>query len=205
MRLLIAFMAIMSFSSAPALDYSLFCSIEQVIAYEEKRSDTSESKQNYKNPLKGFSVFVFSAAFPSATKQEADYVNHDIKKCLSSFGKVIPSSLVSTADNGEKGIDLTGFAPGCFLHYEITDVTDMNGNKLGIFIASLTLTTEVKIDRTRQDCMPIVWSKNCFLKDSLDKKMTDFVSESLKCLLEGFEKEYLQVNEGKPTFNLYQS
>ena len=170
-----------------------------------KQSDSSQIRVNYENPLKGFSSFVFMAAFPSATKQETDIVNADIKKCLSSFGKVIPSSLIAQTDENGEEVDFSGFAPGGFLHYEITDVTDVTGKKLDILKATLTFTTGVEICKTKKICMPVVWCQSCFPKGKTSKKMAGSISKSLTCLLEFFQKEYLSVNKEKPVFYFYQS
>lgn len=158
----------------------------------------------YKNPFKGFSSFVFSAGFSAAHKKEADKINRDIEKELSFFGQVVPSSLLVQAEDKES-IDFKGFAPGAFLSYEISDLRDVKGKNLGILKATLTLTIAIEACKTRQRCMPVVWSQSCFLKGTSEKKLERSVSESLKYLLEEFQREYVQVNQGKPVFNFYQS
>ncbi len=160
--------------------------------------------QDCTNPLKGFSTFVFSADFPGATKQEVDKINETIKKCLASFGKVVPSSLI-IEEEGREAIDFRGMASGCFLRYEISDLMDLKGKKLGILKATLTLNTGIDIYRTRRYCLTGIWSESCFLKGNTEKKLDDSISKSLRCLLEGFQREYLLGNEEKPVFNLYQS
>ena len=122
---------------------------------------------------------------------------------LSSFGKVVPSSLLVQTKEGE-AIDVKGFEAGATLIYEITNLISLDGKNLGLK-ATLSLRTLVEIETTKRDCSPYIWSKSCFLKGNLDKKTEESVARTLQYLLESFSDDYSLVNTRKPTFNLYQS
>ncbi len=170
----------------------------------EKKIQPLKEEQTvyYHNPLKGFSTFVFTTQFP-ATKKIVDKVNIVVKDVLSSFGKVVPLTLLVQTEEGE-GFDLSGFGAGAFLTYEITDLTSLEGKKLGLLKGTLTLQAIVKVAKTNVECMPYIWSQSCFFKGSTDKKLEASISSSLKSLLQSFLNEYMLVNTEKPIFNLYQ-
>ena len=170
---------------------------------DEMQKESSKEEQKVGSPLQGFSTFVFSARFP-ADKDVADKVNPVVKDTLSLFGKVVPSSMLVQTDKGE-AIDLSGFAPGAFLTYEITDVVSLDGKKLGILQATLSLQVGVEIEKTKIESLSNIWFQSCFLKGNTEKRLEGSISRSLQHLMRVFLKDYSLENTGKPTFNLYQS
>lgn len=171
---------------------------------ELKEESLKDEKKIYSNnPLQGFSTFVFSARFP-ATKDVADKVNVVVKNTLSSFGKVVPSSMLVQTDKGE-AIDLSGFTSGAFLTYEIIDLSSLDGKKLGLLKATLSLQAGAEIERTKVECTLDLWQQSCFLKGDTEKDLARTVSRSLQYLMQVFLKDYSIKNTDTPTFNLYQS
>jgi hypothetical protein len=168
----------------------------------EKDSTQKTMDPYYDNPLKGLDTFVFFTQFPADAKT-IDKINTSVKDVLSSFGKVVPSSLLVQTKEGE-AIDVKCFATGATLIYEITNLVSLDGKNLGLK-ATLSLRTLVEVESTKRDCSPYVWSKSCFLKGELGKKTEESVTRSLQYLLDRFSGDYSLVNTKKPTFNLYQS
>ncbi len=179
----------------------LCCFAVELKAQEEISSLKENKNPHYNNPLKGLATFIFFTQIP-ATAKTIDKINVIVKDKLSSFGTVVPSSLLVQTKEGE-AIDLSGFDVGATLIYELTNLSSLDGTNLGLK-ATLSLRTLVEINTTKRDCSIYVWSQSCFLKGKLDKEIGDSVSQSLHYLLQKFLNEYMLVNKEKPVFNLYQ-
>jgi hypothetical protein len=174
---------------------------------DSERKDAAPSKENEAlicmNSLKGFSEFVVFTEFPG-TGKNVGKINKLIKDEFSDFGAVVSSSMLVKTLEGE-AVDLSGFDVGAFLTYKINDLNSLDGKKLGMLKATLTLNAGAHIDKTNQDCSLEIWSQSCFLKGDSEKKLEESISRSLRHLLQIFWKDYSLVNGDKPTFNLYES
>jgi hypothetical protein len=148
MRFFLCFLFLTSFNYAFEINYSRFSSSEEITSHPISLEKSAKSYCT--NPLKGLSIFDFSARFP-ASKELADKVNALVKNALGPFGKVVPSSLIVKTDKGD-AIDFSKANEQGFLTYEISDVTSLEGEKLGILKATLTLRTPIEITETKEAC-----------------------------------------------------
>lgn len=153
------------------------------------------------SPLKGLSQFLVFCMCPTASKEMSDEILNTVEKKLSLIGKVKRSKILIKTDKGE-AIDLQPLDAAATLIYELRDVEDVNGKNLGIVRASLNLTTEVQINKTKQSCSPYVWSSNCFLKGTVKKNVQELVNQSLALLLDQFKVDFTKENTYSPTFDL---
>ena len=169
---------------------------QQVIDYCNIKQDSPNSE----NPLQGISIFIFSARFP-ANKAVYDKISSLLKNELSKYGTVRSTKMLVQKEKDE-AIDVTGFDEGVFLIYDIENVLSIDGKNLGIVRASLSLQSSIQILKTKQECFPYIWSRNCFLKGNTNKNIEKLFMKSLDYLMCLFLNSYLTSNTNKPIFIL---
>jgi hypothetical protein len=189
------------FSCLSALGTFLFCSLgaTEKIQREYPSQDRANLVEN--NPLQDLSKFLFFAICPAKNKPMAEKILSTVGQELKQSGHLQKTKMLIETNEGP-AIDLSVFKIGATLIYQIKDLSDLNGKKLGIVRASLNLTTAIEIQKTKMVCYPYIWSSNCFLEGSTEKNLEHIIAQSLKELLEQFMITYSSVNNSPPIFDL---
>lgn len=154
------------------------------------------------NPLKGISKFNFFTGFPAPNPKTANKISALIETELKQFGQVQRPEMLVKTDQGDV-IDLSSFAGGVALIYQIQPITTLNSKNLGFVRATLNVATPVLVQKTQTECESYIWSSNCFLSGNLETDLENLILQSLQFLLQKFDVDYKIANSENPSFNFY--
>ncbi len=154
------------------------------------------------NPLKGISKFNFFTGFPAPNPITANKISALIETELKKFGQVQRPEMLVKTDQGD-AVDLSSFAGGVALIYQIQPVTALNSKNLGFVRATLNVSTPVTVQKTQTECESYIWSNNCFLSGNLETDLENLILQSLQFLLQKFDVDYKSANSENPSFNFY--
>ncbi len=163
-------------------------------------SPSSSSALN--NPLQKLNSFAFFAYYDPRDGKNYDEIQKLIVKELEKVGTVIQTK----KEGSKEAIDVSGFASGALLNFEIKNISTLDQKKVQVMNASLRLSSPVKIQKTAVSCFADTWSASCFLEGSFEKTAEKAIAKSLETLLGKFMANYHTANpkqQEKPVFYLY--
>ncbi len=153
-------------------------------------------------PLQKLKSFAFFAHYDPDQGKNYEKLKKIIVSELEKIGTVVQTK----KQDDQEQIDVSGFASGTFLTFEIENILTLDEKEVPVMNASLSLSSQVKVKKTDVSCFANTWATSCFLEGTFNKSPEKAISKSLQNLLQQFLENYNQANPGqkeRPTFYTY--